>query len=410
MGLVCPVGNNVKNSWNAIVNGESGITRLEDVEPGLHNTNVGGIVKDEKELLNSVFTPAKQRKTGRFIQLAVLAAAEAMKDAGIDREIPLERRKFGSYIGVGIGGLEVVGEGVEVMKNRGQRALSPFLIPRAIISEAPGWLSMEWNLQGPTVGICNACASGTDAIGLAYQAIKSGSADYMMAGGSEAVATSLGIGAFGNMRVLSNWQGEAAESSRPFAKDRCGFVMAEGAGVLILERKDLAEKRGAKIYGEVVGYGAAADAFHLTSMHPEGRGGVAAIKNAIEDAKISPEKINYINAHGTATMMNDPSETKILKKVFGNSIDKNNPNRTLVSSTKSMTGHMLGGTGAVEAIFSVLALNNQVVPPTINLHQPDEECDLDFVPNVARDKKLEYALSNSFGFGGGNSALVFKKV
>lgn len=283
------------------------------------------------------------------------------------------------------------------------------MLPKAIMNEAPGWISMEWDLQGPMLSFCNACASGTDALGMAYKAVERGDADYMVAGGTESCLNVMSYTAFGNMRALSTWDGDPKNASRPFDKDRSGFVMAEGAAILILERKDLALKRGAKIYAEIAGYGSASDAYHITAIHPEGRGGMLSVKMALEDANIKPEDIDYINAHGTATPMNDPAETSIIKKVFGAKADPQNPDHLVISSTKSMTGHMLGATGAAEAAFCALAIKNQVVPPTINLSSPSEECDLDYVPNKSRDKKINYAMSNSFGFGGGNAVLVLKK-
>ncbi len=409
IGLVSPVGNNVADNWQSIINGKSGIVSLDDFDLNLYRSNVAGIVSGEKEGLDKVFPKQKQRKTSRFIQLAVLASFEAMKDAGLGRETPIDRERFGTYVGVGVGGLGVISEGASLLQKSGPKHLSPFLIPKAIISEVPAWVSMEWNLQGPMLGVCNACASGADSIGLAFRAIQFGSADYMLVGGTESSITPLALATFGNMRVLSSWRGDPAEASRPFAKDRCGFVIAEGAGILILERKDLAEKRGANIYAEIVGYGAVSDSYHITAMHPEGRGAVLAIRQALKEGGISPEQVGYVNAHGTATPMNDPIEVHVLKKVFGPAVDPTNPKRVFVSSTKSMTGHLLGAAGAVEVAFSALALKNQIVPPTINLHHNDEICNLDFVPNQPREKKIEYAISNSFGFGGGNAVIALSK-
>jgi 3-oxoacyl-[acyl-carrier-protein] synthase II len=409
LGLVSPVGNNVKDSWNSLMNSKSGISELEGFGEGNHHRNIGGLVKGEQEFLDSIFPRNKQRKTSRFMRLAVQAAHEAMTDAGLDRENPIERGRLGTYLGVGMGGLEVLAEAISTIDKLGVKAISPFAIPRAIINQAAGWIAMEWNLQGPMVGVCNACASGTDAIGLAFNAIQSGVADYMISGGSEASLNQWGLAAFGNMRALSNWKGDAKSACRPFDKDRSGFVMAEGAGILVLERLDLAQKRGAKIYGEIVGYGAAADAYHLTAMQPDGRGAVFAIRQAIKQAQINSDDVGYVNAHGTSTAMNDEAEVKILKTVFADKVNLKNPKRILVSSTKSMTGHMIGGAGGAEAIFSLLALKNQIVPPTINLDNPDKNFDIDFVAYVAREHEFKYALSNSFGFGGGNSVLAFKK-
>jgi 3-oxoacyl-[acyl-carrier-protein] synthase II len=409
-GLVTPTGNTTNETWDSLIAGRSGIIEMEDPILEGFPSKVAGLVKNEQEMLNEVFSLAKQRKADRFIRLAVLAAYEAMHSAGLDKTIPSNRERFGAYIGVGVGGLTTFAEAARLFDKSGRRAVSPFLLPRTISSEAPGWISMEFDLQGPMLSVANACASGANAIGLAYQAICNGEADYMVAGGTESCINELSMAGFGNMRALSTWQGDPKQACRPFSNDRCGFVIAEGAGVVVLERKDLAEKRGAPIIAEVVGYGCSSDAYHLTAIHPEGRGGIQSIKNALSQAKINPESIGYINAHGTATKMNDFSETKIIKKVFGDHVEPSNPNHAVISSTKSMTGHMLGGTGSAEIAFCALALKNKIVPPTINLDEPDPECDLDYVPHSARSLDLEYALSSSFGFGGGNAVVVLKKV
>ncbi len=405
IGLITPVGNNTKDTWTSLVNGKSGIEKISSFDTERYNSKVAAFVKGEEFLLNSIITPAKARKMERFIQLSMLAAHEAMTDAGFSREVPNNREHFGAYLGVGIGGLSLIGESALLLKEFGPGKISPLFIPRAIINEAVAWLTIEWGLQGPMLTFCNACASGTDAVGIAYKAIANGEADYMLAGGTESCINELSYAAFGNMRALSTWTGDPAQASRPFDKDRSGFVMAEGAAVLVLERKDLAMKRGANIYAEIVGYGSASDAFHVTAIHPDGRGGVQSIQRALNDAKINPEDVGYINAHGTATPMNDPAETKIIKQVF-----KEHSKSLLISSTKSMIGHMLGATGAAEAAFVALALKKQVIPPTINLQSVDPECDLNYVPNTAQEAKINYAISNSFGFGGGNAVIALKKI
>lgn len=404
VGLVTPLGNTAKETWQSVVNGKSGITCLDHFDTSNHSCKVAGFVKNEQPLLDNIFPAAKQRKSDRFIHLAVLAAHEAMKDANLTKEFPSNRDRFGSYFGVGIGGLSTFIEGGYIFKEHGPKKISPFLLLRAIMNEAPAWVSLEWNLQGPMLALCNACASGTDAVGMAAKVIRNGDADYMIAGGTESCTTGPSFSSFDNMRALSSWKGDPTQASRPFDRDRSGFVMSEGAAVLVLERKDLALKRGAEIYAEIVGYGSAADAFHLAAIHPEGRGGISSIKKALNDANINPSDIDYINAHGTATPMNDPAETKIIKSVFGDHAKK-----LMVSSTKSMTGHMLGATGAAEAAFCALAIKNGIVPPTINLDNPDINCDLDYVPKIARDHEINYALSNSFGFGGGNAVIALKK-
>ncbi len=410
IGLVTPIGNDTKESWHSLVNGVSGISKLDKFDTSSYTSKVVGSVSGEEEKLNAILTPAKQRKTERFINLALIAAHEAMNDSGLSQENPKDRSTIGSYFGVGVGGLEVMGNSGKLLAEVGPRKINPFLLTKAIMNEAVSWVSMEWNCLGPMLTFCNACASGTDAVGMAFCAIKHGGADIMLAGGTESCLNPLSYAAFGNMRALSTWDGDPKEASRPFDKDRNGFVMSEGAAVLVLERKDLALKRGAQIYAEIVGYGSSSDAYHIAAIHPGGRGGILSIKNALRDAKINPSEVGYINAHGTATPMNDPAETIIIKKVFGNHANPTNVSHCLISSSKSMTGHMLGATGAAEAAFSALAIKNQIVPPTINLKNPDETCDLDYVPNVARDAKIDYSVSNSFGFGGGNAVLVFKKV
>jgi len=323
---------------------------------------------------------------------------------------PEQRDRFGAYVGVGVGGLSSIVEGGLQLQTQGMRRISPFLLPRVICNQAAGWLSMQWQLQGPITAIVNACSSGADAFGLAFRAIRDGYADYMLTGGTESCITPISIAGFGNMRALTQWSGDPAHASRPFERNRTGCVLAEGAGIVVLERKDLAEKRGASIYAEVVGYGATSDAYHITAMHPEARGSVQAIEQALHDAQIDRSVINYINAHGTATQMNDALETVAIKKVFGDYVDMHNKNRCIISSTKSMTGHMLGAAGGVEVALSALALKHQIVPPTINLDESDPVCDLDYVPHEARDASLEYAMSNSFGFGGANSVIVLKRV
>lgn len=403
IGLVTPVGNSTLKSWNSVINGTSGIKKIDfDTPP--HASAVAGRIDDVQEKITNVLLPAELRKTDRFIQLAVVAGDEALQDSGLNKDLPLDRTRFGSYVGVGIGGFPSIAEATIQFEKRGYRAISPFLLPKVIPNEAPAWLSIKYNLQGPTMAVVNACSSGNDAIGQAFRAIQDGYADYMLAGGSESCLSPMSFAGFGNMRALSSWKGEPKHASRPFDKNRSGFVMAEGAGLLILEREDLARKRNAKIYAEIVGYGASSDAYHITAIHPEGAGARRAIESALQQAEVQNEKIGYVNAHGTATLMNDPAETEILKSVFGE-----HANKILVSSTKSMTGHMLGAAGGVEAAFTALAIKNKIVPPTINLEEADEACDLDYVAYHAQQKNIEYALSNSFGFGGANSVLLFKK-
>jgi len=401
IGLVTPVGMNVKQSWDSIGNGCSGITQFKtDIDLG-YASPVAGQVGQFQDQLNTILSPSEQRKTDRFIHMALIAACEALEDAELSKMYPVQRERFGSYVGVGIGGLGVITQASIDLQTSGHRAISPFTLPRAISNEVPAWLSIKFGLQGPTMAVVNACSSGNDAIGQAFRAIQDGHADYMLAGGAESCLTPLAFVGFGNMRALSTWKGDPTQASRPFDKGRTGFVMAEGAGFLVLEREDLARRRGADIYAEIVGYGAHTDAYHITAIHPEGYGAVCAIESALKQAKVAKDDVGYVNAHGTATPMNDPAETAILKKVFGSHAHK-----LQVSSTKSMTGHMLGAAGGVEVAVTALALKNEVLPPTINLETPDETCDLDYIPGCARDCSVSCALSNSFGFGGANSVIL----
>lgn len=411
IGLVTPLGNGAVTTWQAVVNGKSGITTIPDhFNLADYPVKVAGRVTEEQSLLDAIIPPRQQSKMDRFIQLGLLAGYQAMSDAGFSINNPEDRKRFGVFLGVGFGGLASISQAVCDLQEGGPKKVSPFSIPKAVSNLGPAWLSMQWNLQGPVMAIANACASGADAIGLAFRQIRDGYADYMLAGGSESCITPIGIVSFGNMRALSSWSGDPAAASKPFDRQRSGFVMAEGAAIMILERADRAQERNAHIYAEIVGYGASSDAHHITAMHPEGEGAARAIQAALDDAGITPSQIGYVNAHGTSTAINDTIETLALKKVFGSLIDPKNPSHILVSSTKSMTGHMLGAAGAVEAIFTALALKHQIIPPTINLHEPDPVCDLDYVPHVARKHHAAYAISNSFGFGGGNVVLALKRA
>ncbi len=410
IGLITPLGNTVQTTWRALLDAHSGIRSLNFPELKDYYCNVGGIVLGEQELLDQRLPKKEQDKTERFIHLAILAADEALQSSGISLDTLSERERFGVYLGVGIGGLESIQQASLMLDQQGHRRLSPFMIPRAINNMAPNWVAMLNNLQGPNLAVSSACASGSDAFGLAFRLIRDGYVDYMLTGGAEACVGPLAITAFGNMRTLSRWQGDPQAASRPFAQDRTGFVLAEGSGVLMLERYDMAVKRNAPMYAEVVGYGATSDAHHITAMHPEARGACLALRQALADACIQPEQVGYINAHGTGTSMNDITETLAIKKVFGDHADAQKKNHLLVSSTKSMTGHMIGAAGGAEIAFTALALKNQIVPPTINLHEQDPACDLDFVPLQAREVPLNYAASNAFGFGGSNSVVILKKI
>ena len=400
IGLICPVGNTAHETWHSITHGQSGITSYDGAKDIGHCASVAGQVMDIQAQLDAILEPKAQRKTDRFVQLALIAADEAMRDAGLSTTMPEQRERFGVHIGVGIGGVGSIGQAACDLRDRGPKSISPLLLPKVICNEAAAWISMQWDLQGQMCSMVNACSSSGDAVGHAFRAIRDGYADSMVAGGTESCIAPLTIAGFANMRALSKWQGTPGAASRPFDKDRCGFVLGEGAGVLVLERADHARARGAHIYAEIVGYGASADAYHVTAMHPDGRGAEHAIRAALHDANITPEQVGYINAHGTSTQMNDRIETQVIKNIFGNDI--------LVSSTKSMTGHLLGAAGGLEISLTALALQHQLLPPTINLDTPDPACDLDYLSNGVRHHSLDYAISNSFGFGGGNSVLVLK--
>lgn len=410
LGIVTPLGNDIETTWQKLLAGKSGISYLADKFPSLANYDckVAGFVKNEQALIDDILTTKEQHHTDRFIHLGLIAAKQAMIDSGLSGSLPEQRDRFGSYIGVGLGGLSQIENAVKKYDSDGPKRLSPFTIPSLISNEAVGWASIKWNIQGPTAIITNACSSSSNALGIAMREIRDGYSDYILAGGTESCMIPAAIAGFGNMRALSNWQGNPEQASRPFDAQRTGFVMAEGAAMLVLERKDLAIKRNAKIYAEIVGYGSTTDAYHITAIHPDGMGGIMAVRQALIDANIEPSQVDYVNAHGTGTKMNDLVETKILKHVFGKHVNPSNPKHACISSTKSMTGHMLGATGAAEAIFCALALYNQILPPTINLENTDPCCDLDYIPNVARNANIKYAISNSFGFGGNNATLVLK--
>lgn len=410
VGLTTPLGISVDANWYKLTNAQSGIRSLHFADLQDYYYNIGGIVDHNQEKLDALLPKKEQDKTDRFIHLALLAADEALRDAEIRHASSVDYERFGVYLGVGIGGLETIRQASLVCYEQGVKRLSPFMIPKAINNMAPNWVAMINKLYGPNLAVTSACASGSDAVGLSYRLIRDGYTDYMLTGGSESCVSSLAIAAFGNMRTLSRWSGDPQYASRPFARDRSGFVLAEGAGIMMLERYDLAIARGAKIYAEVVGYGATSDAYHITAMHPEAYGAVSAMRYALADAHVSPEQIGYINAHGTGTPMNDVTETQAIKKVFGAHADPATDQHLLVSSTKSMTGHMIGAAGGAEIAFTALALQQQVVPPTINLQEVDPACDLDFVPGEARNVSMTHAASNAFGFGGGNSVVILKKI
>jgi 3-oxoacyl-[acyl-carrier-protein] synthase II len=402
MGMLSPVGNDVQASWAAIKAGRSGIGMIDRFDASEYNTRIGGSVKDLD--LNAYLSPKDARKLDAFIQYGLIAAQEAVEDSGLDDYEPLDRDRVGVAIGSGIGGLEFIEKNVIQMEKSGPRKVSPFFVPASVINMVAGNTAIRFGYRGPNISIVTACTTGTHNIGYAARTIAYGDADVMLAGGSEMATTRTGVAAFSAARALSTRNDEPEKASRPWDRDRDGFVLSDGAGVLVLEDLEHARKRGATIYGEVIGFGMSDDAHHITAPPEDGEGAARSMANAIRDAGLEPSAIDYINAHGTSTQVGDVAEVSAVKQVFGGHASK-----LAISSTKSMTGHLLGAAGAVEAIFSVLAVRDGVLPPTINLDNPDEGCDLDFVANQSRNADLRIALSNSFGFGGTNGTLIFSR-
>ncbi len=403
LGMLSPVGNTAESSWQALLNGQSGISLIDHFDASEFATRFAGLVKEfdpEQYGINR----KEARKMDLFIQYGVAAGVQALDDSGlvINEE---NGERVGVAIGSGIGGLGLIEQNHSSLVNGGPRKLSPFFVPSTIINMVSGHLSIMKGLQGPNIAVTTACTTGTHAIGMAGRMIAYGDADVMVAGGTEKASTPMGMGGFAAAKALSTRNDEPQKASRPWDKDRDGFVLGDGAGVLVLEEYEHAKARGAKIYAELVGFGMSGDAYHMRAPPSDGNGGARAKKNATKDAGIAPEAIGYINAHGTSTPLGDVAELRGMKEVFGD-----HAKSLMISSTKSMTGHLLGAAGAIEAIITVLALRDQVAPPTINLDNPDEECDLDLVPHVAKPGQFEYALSNSFGFGGTNGSLIFKRV
>jgi 3-oxoacyl-[acyl-carrier-protein] synthase II len=400
MGLICGVGHTSTEVWQNIVAGKSGTAKITRFDTTQFACQIAAEVKDFDPLK---FIEKKEvKKMGRFIHLAMAAADEAMKMSEL-KVTPENATRVGVHIGSGVGGFDVIErEHAELIKG-GPRKISPFFIPAAIVNLAAGHVSIRYGAKGPNEATATACTTSAHAIGDAYKIIQRCDADVMIAGGSEAAITPMGVGGFAAMRALSTRNDDPATASRPWDRERDGFVIGEGAGILVLEDLEFATNRGAKILAEIIGYGMSADAYHITQPAEEGEGGWRVMTNALRDAKISPSDIDYVNAHGTSTPIGDVLETMAIKRTFG--ADTKIP----VSSTKSMTGHLLGGAGGLEAGITILALRDQILPPTINLSNPDPECDLDYVPNVARKAPLNIALSNSFGFGGTNGSLIFKR-
>ena len=401
LGAVTPVGINVDDFWKSLLAGKSGVGTITTFDPHQFTARIAGEVKNY-DPKNSI--PLKEsRRMEKFCQYGVTAAIEAFKDSGIDmsKEDPFEA---GVLIGSGIGSLRIVEETHSLYLEKGPEKFSPFMIPLLIINMASGWTSILLGLKGPNLAVVTACATGTHAIGEAFRIIQHEQAKIMVAGGTESCITPLGIGGFCALKALSTRNEDPEGASRPFDKERDGFVMGEGAGVVVLEELDHAKARGAKIYGEVAGYGLNGDAYHMTAPRPDGEGAARCMSLALKDAKMTPGEIQYINAHGTSTDLNDKIETLAIKRVFGEDAKK-----VQISSTKSMTGHTLGAAGGIEFIACALSLRDQVLHPTINLTHPDPECDLDYIPKTARKTKVEACLSNSLGFGGHNTSVVIRK-
>ena len=402
LGIVCPVGNNVKQAWTNIREGKSGITRITRFDASPFASQIAGEVKDFD--IGQVLTPKEARRVDLFIHYGIAAAAEAIRDAGLEAN-PKDAERIGLNVGSGIGGLPLIEETHRALMEGGPRKISPFFIPGAIINMISGNLSIMYGFKGPCLAMVTACTTANHCIGDSARLIEYGDADIMVAGGSEAAICALGVGGFSAARALSTRNDDPATASRPWDVDRDGFVLGEGAGVLVLEELEHAKARGARIYCELAGYGVSADAHHITAPCEDGEGAARGMVNAMRNAGINPDEVDYINAHGTSTPLGDLAETIALKRCFGD-----HASRLAVSSTKSSTGHLLGAAGGVEAVFTIMGMQEQVAPPTINLFNQDPLCDLDYVPNTARQMKIKVALSNSFGFGGTNGTLVFRTI
>jgi len=402
LGLICAVGNTSAETWSNLLAGKSGVAQITGFDPTGFACTIAAEVKNFDPL---DFIEKKEiKKMGRFIHLCMAATDEAMKMSGL-KVTPEISERVGVHIGSGIGGFDIIEREHSNLLNGGPRRISPFFIPAAIVNLAAGHVSIRYSAKGPNEATATACTTSAHSIGDAFKIIARNAADVMIAGGTEAAITPMGVGGFAAMRALSTRNDAPERASRPFDVDRDGFVIGEGAGILILEELEFARRRGANIMAEIIGYGMSADAYHITQPAEDGEGGYRVMVNALRDAGIKAEQIDYINVHGTSTPLGDVLETKAIKRAFG----EHAKNGLAVSSTKSMTGHLLGGAGGLEAGITILALRDQVLPPTMNLDKPDAECDLDYVPNHSRKAKLDIALSNSFGFGGTNGSLIFKR-
>ena len=402
LGIVSPVGSTVETAWANIVAGHSGITRISKFDTSAFVSKIAGEVIDFD--VNQYLSPKEARRMDIFIHYGLAAGIQAIKDAGIETK-PLNAERIGVNIGSGIGGLKYIEDTHTEYTANGPRRISPFFIPASIINMISGNLSIMYGLQGPNLACVSACATGNHSIGESARLIEYGDADIMIAGGAESAVTPLAIGGFASAKALSTRNDDPATASRPWDAGRDGFVMGEGAGALVLEEYEHAKARGAKIYCEISGYGMSADAYHMTAPTEDGSGAARAMRNALKNAQVNVDAVQYINAHGTSTPLGDIAETRAMKLCFGDHAKK-----LAVSSTKSMTGHLLGAAGGIESVFSALAIRDQIAPPTINMFEQDPECDLDYVPNTARQMAIDVVLSNSFGFGGTNASLVFRKI
>jgi 3-oxoacyl-[acyl-carrier-protein] synthase II len=402
MGMISPLGNDLASSWDGIVNGKSGLGPISSFDASLFTTRIAGEIRNFDPTL--FMSPKDVKKMDAFIHYGIAASLMAMEDSGlVVTEENAER--IGAIIGAGIGGILGIEEQTAKYLEGGPRKISPFYIPSTIINMLPGQLSIMKGIKGPSFSAVSACATSNHSIGMAMRMIQYGDADVMIAGGAERGSSPTSVGGFCSMKAMSTRNDDPAAASRPWDRDRDGFVLGDGAGILVIEEYEHAKARGARIYCELAGFGASSDAFHMTAPSENGEGPARCMAMAMKDAKINPDQVEYLNAHGTSTPLGDLAETLAMKRAFGDHAYK-----TMVSSTKSMTGHLLGAAGGVEAIFSVLAIDRGIIPPTINLENPGEGCDLDYVPNVARERKIDVAMSNGFGFGGTNGTLVFKRI
>jgi len=402
LGIISPLGNDVAETWENIRNGKSGIGLISHFDTSAFSVRIGGSIKNFDPA--RYISPKDIKKMDPFIHYGMAAGSQAIEDSGLEVN-EKNAHRIGVAVGSGIGGLPGIEKGTQLYLEGGPRKLSPFFVPSNIINMISGNLSIKYGAKGPNFAIVTACATGTHNIGDAARLIEYGDADVMIAGGAEMATSPTGLGGFAAARALSTRNDDPEGASRPWDRDRDGFVLSDGAGAIVLEEYEYARKRGARIYAELIGYGMSGDAYHMTAPSEDGDGAARCMENALHNASINPDQVDYINAHGTSTPAGDVVETMVVKRVFGDHAKK-----LAISSTKSMIGHMLGAAGGVEAIFSILSIQDQVAPPTINLDNPDPECDLDYVPNTARPMKINIALSNSFGFGGTNGTLIFKRL